>query len=59
MRKKHRERKAAQLPFRDKGAAETVTVRAVVRTRRTCDRCILMLCLGSKVEGDLSIGNVF
>ena len=59
MRKKHHERKATQLPFGDKGAAETVTVRAVVRTTKNCDRCIPMLCVGSKVEGNLSIGDVF
>ena len=59
MRKKRHERKATQLPFGDKGAAETVTVRLVVRTTKNCDRCILSLCLGSKVEGDSSIGDVF
>ena len=51
MRKKHHECNAIQLPFGDKGAAETVTVRAVVRTTKICDRCIPLLCLESTVEG--------
>lgn len=59
MRKNRHERKATHLPLGDKGAAETVTVRAVVRTTKNCDRCIPSLCLVSKVEGDLSIGDVF
>ncbi len=56
---KHHERKAVQLSFGDKGAPETVMVRAVVRITKICDRCIPMLCVGSKVKGNLSIGDVF
>ncbi len=59
MRKERHECKAIQLPVGERGAAETVMARAVVRTTRNRDRCILVWCSGSKDEGDLPIDDVF